>query len=131
MRLYRFFSQKEENLKGGRPGKRYMISLNQFEDLLMAADTKAGRDTRKMFRQLKDAVQNYMKIEIVNSNMKPKGPRKRPLNTSVAPGRKSPVSLPRNRKCPGTFHPDATDSPARYALDASRGKFDASATQPA
>ncbi len=52
-----------EDPKAGRPSKRYLISLDMFEDLLMLADTKQGRDARKMYKQLRDAVQDYMKME--------------------------------------------------------------------
>ena len=54
-----------EKSKGrGRPGNRYFISLDIFEDLLMLADTKQGREARKMYKQLRDAVQDYMKTEM-------------------------------------------------------------------
>lgn len=40
-----------ETSKGrGRPGNRYFISLDIFEDLLMLADTKQGREARKMYK---------------------------------------------------------------------------------
>ena len=61
------FVPRDKNPKGGRPGKRYMISLDQFEDLLMLADTKQGKEARKMYKQLRDAVQDYMKMEMETS----------------------------------------------------------------
>ncbi len=61
------FLSKDKNPKGGRPGKRYLISLDMFEDLLMLADTKQGRDARKMYKQLRDAVQDFMKMEMEES----------------------------------------------------------------
>jgi hypothetical protein len=38
-----------------------------FEDLLMLADIKQGRDARKMYKQLQDAVQDFMKMEMEES----------------------------------------------------------------
>ena len=58
------FVPKDKNPKDGRAGKRYMISLDIFEDLLMLTDTKQGKEARKMYKQLRDAVQDYMKMEM-------------------------------------------------------------------
>ena len=64
-KVEKVFLPKEENSdKGGRPGNRHLISLDQFEDLLMLADTKQGKEARKMYKQLRDAVQDYMKMEM-------------------------------------------------------------------
>ena len=66
-RVETVYLPKEENPKGGRPGKRYLIFLDMIEDLLMLADTKQGRDARKMYKQLRDAVQDFMKMEMEES----------------------------------------------------------------
>jgi hypothetical protein len=63
-RVEEVFLPKDKNPKGGRPGKRYLISLDMFEDLLMLADTKQDKEARKMYKQLRDAVQDYMKMEM-------------------------------------------------------------------
>ena len=57
----------EENRgKGGRPGKQYLISLDQFEEMMIEAGTEEGRTARKMFRQLKDAVFDFIDLEKQN-----------------------------------------------------------------
>ena len=64
-KVEKVFLPKEENSdKGGRPGNRHLISLDMFEDLLMLADTTQGKKARKMYKQLRDAVQDYMKMEM-------------------------------------------------------------------
>ena len=44
-----------------------MISVNQFEELMIAAQTEEGKKARKMVLLLKRAVQDYMQMEIDQS----------------------------------------------------------------
>ena len=39
------------------------FAAHMFEDLLMLADTRQGKEARKMYKQLRNAVQDYMKME--------------------------------------------------------------------
>ena len=55
-----------ENL-AGRPKEVYKISVNQFEELMIAAHTDEGKRARKMVLLLKRAVQDYMQMEIEQS----------------------------------------------------------------
>ena len=57
----------ETSEKGGRRPKRHRISLDILEDLMMQAETEQGRNARTMYKQLRDAVQDYMRLEMETS----------------------------------------------------------------
>ena len=47
----------------GRPRDIYMVSVNQFEQVLLAANTEAGKKWRKLVLRIKNLVVQYMKME--------------------------------------------------------------------
>ena len=56
-----------EELPRGRHGHQkelYLISVRQFETMMLAAKTDEGARAREMMLDVKDAVQDYMKIEM-------------------------------------------------------------------
>ena len=64
-RVETIFLPREENSSGrGRRPVRHLISLDILEDLMMQAETEQGRNARAMYKQLRDAVQDYMQIEM-------------------------------------------------------------------
>ncbi|BDA45253.1 hypothetical protein COCOBI_07-0400 [Coccomyxa sp. Obi] len=48
---------------GGRPRDVYMISFNQFEELMIAAQTSEGKKARKLVLKLKKILQEYIVAE--------------------------------------------------------------------
>ena len=48
---------------GGRPRDVYMISFNQFEELMIAAQTSEGKKARKLVLKLKRILQEYIVAE--------------------------------------------------------------------
>ena len=48
----------------GRPRDHYMLSVNQFEEVLLAANTDAGKRWRKLVLRIKNLVVQYMKLEM-------------------------------------------------------------------
>ena len=59
------FLRKEGNLgtTGGRPRDVYKISFNQFEELMIAAQTAEGKKARKLVLNLKKILQDYIIAE--------------------------------------------------------------------
>ena len=49
--------------KRGQPKEQYLISLDQFEELMIEASTEEGKPAHKMLRQLKDAVFGFIDQE--------------------------------------------------------------------
>ena len=67
-RVETIFLPREENSKGrGRRPKRHWISLDILEDFMMQAETEQGMIARTMYKQLRDAVQDYMRLELETS----------------------------------------------------------------
>ena len=59
------FHNAVENSSGrGRRPVRHLISLDISEDLMMQADTLQGKHARKVYKQLRDAVPDYIKLEM-------------------------------------------------------------------
>ena len=48
----------------GRPRDIYLLSVNQLEEVLLAANTEEGKRWRKLVLKIKNLVVNYMKIEM-------------------------------------------------------------------
>ena len=58
------FSFADDEKSNGRPKDIYMISFNQFEELIIAAQTVEGRKPRKLVLLLKRILQEYMVAEL-------------------------------------------------------------------
>ena len=54
----------------GRPRDVYMVSVNQFEEVLLAANTDAGKKWRKLVLKIRNLVVQYMKMEMDASAMR-------------------------------------------------------------
>ena len=48
----------------GRPRDIYLVSVNQFEEVLLAANTDAGKKWRKLVLKIKNLVVQFMKMEM-------------------------------------------------------------------
>lgn len=59
-----------KNTSVGRPVDQYLISINQFEHLLLTAKTDAGRTARKTVLMIKRAAFDYMKIELQEKSIR-------------------------------------------------------------
>ena len=55
---------KSDKNSVGRPRDVYMISVNQFEEVLLAANTDTGKKWRKVVLRIKNLVVQYMKMEL-------------------------------------------------------------------
>lgn len=60
----------KEGASGGRPKDSYLISINQFEHLLMMAKTEEGKAARKMLLIIKRAAFDWMKIELEEKDIR-------------------------------------------------------------
>ena len=57
------FHRPEKKATGGRPTNVYKISVNQFEQLMLAARTEVGKKARKTMLTIKRAVMEYVEME--------------------------------------------------------------------
>ena len=55
---------KSEQNSVGRPRDVYLLSVNQIEEVLLAANTEEGRRWRKLVLRIKNLVVGYMKLEM-------------------------------------------------------------------
>lgn len=64
---YIVFTQKGENLNGGRPAKEYILSIDTAKHIAMASRTKKGREVRTYFveveKNFKIGLEQYKALE--------------------------------------------------------------------